>query len=127
MTDAELQRTRDVLASLRGKTLDYTHTVAEDLLTAAEAVITKRWQDRIVFRLAERMERDLREGLPAAMPSDGQSASVLIRGLAEELRTAGAALEHAANRLKSSAPVPANQVWTAALRAKQVATEILGE
>lgn len=127
MTDAELQRTRDVLASFRDKTRDYTHTVAEELLTAAEAVVTRRWQDRIVFRLAERMERDLRDGLPAPAPSDGQSASTLIRGLAEELRTAGKALEHAANRLKGSTPVPANQVWTAALRAKQVATEILGE
>jgi hypothetical protein len=97
------------------------------LVEDAERVVRERIRERVVKRLADTLERELREGLPGPPPSPEQVAYALIKSLAHDLQAAGAILERSAKALNSAGKATeANLAMMAAQRAKKAAEDILG-
>jgi hypothetical protein len=99
---------------------------ARSITDEAESLVAERLRGRIVKRLADKLERDLREGLHSPPPSPEQVAYALIKSLAHDLQAAGAILERSAKALNSAGKASdANLAMMAAQRAKKAAEDIL--
>jgi hypothetical protein len=97
------------------------------LTEAAEAAVAQRWLDRIVFRLAEQIDRELRQGLALSVPTSEEQALGIIKGVAADLRAASQALFKAADDLKRVGKgYQASQAHLAAQRANQAAEDLIG-
>jgi len=82
----------------------------------------EQWLRRAGARLAEKADRHI---VGAAKFSTEQQAMQVVRGFAEELRVAGAALEEAARALVPAGRVPAGQrAHAASKRALQAAQQV---
>lgn len=97
-------------------------------LTAdAEDQVAQHWRDRIVTRIAESIDRELREGLPMQAPSSEEQALAIVKGVAGELREAANSLFYAAGVLKACGKAyQASQTHQSGQRALKVAEDLIG-
>lgn len=101
---------------------------AQAMIQEVDERVGAYWRERAIVHLIERKNRELRAGLPMQMPSDEDRAMAIIRGLAGGVEQHAAALEQAAVWLKNAGKASqASQIWQAAQRARQQATELIGE
>lgn len=99
-----------------------------DLVDRAEALVSDRWHQRIVQRLAESRERELREGIPLAPPSTDDAIRALLKDLGTETQAGAEALERAASELSKCAKAyQARLTYEAHLRLQKTADGLLGK
>ncbi len=108
------------LADLHGQTLEH-------IVQQAESSVVLRWHERIAARIANQMDRELREGCPDRLPDNEQAALAMIRSIARELEEAADALEQAAQRLKRAGDgVGAAQTMHMAKKKRDAARGLVG-
>lgn len=97
------------------------------LTEEAERAVTERWQQRIIARIADQVESELREGLPLAAPDSEKAALGIIKGVAGDLRAASQALFVAAEQLKRAGRAfQASQAHQAGRQAAEAAEGLIG-
>jgi hypothetical protein len=103
--------------------------LAFELELASQHRVRDQWQERIIMRMAEQVEKDLRAGGPVQLPSTEQQALALIKGVAQELEDAARALDIAAARFKNITGQvnAANETKRAAIKARKAAEGLIGE
>ena len=98
-----------------------------ELNDAAESLVAQRIRQRVIEHLAQKRERELRDGLPV-LPSTEQQALSLIKEVGMQLQAAGKALLQAAQRLKDDGKgMHANRAFVAGQTALKQAADLLGE
>jgi hypothetical protein len=102
---------------------------AEDFYSLAQSRVNRRLRERLVVRLEEEIERDLREGGPTPLPTNEQAAMAMIRSMAGHLEEAAEALDQLAAHLKSDGGkgFRASQAKQAAMKARKAARELIGQ
>lgn len=94
---------------------------------AAVGPIGHAWRTRAAHHLTQRLQRQLRRGLPLLVPDTEAQAMSVLRSVAAELIAAADALVEAARALKDDGKgLRANQARLASLRARECAEGIAG-
>lgn len=101
---------------------------ATELVDDASERLSRFYRNRVTERICESMDRDLREGLPARMPTTEQEVNALIRTMAQDVQKAARALDTAAEALREAGAGKAAAVAKQAAREAHLAhTGLVGE